>query len=233
MFELLRDIALSFCSARTRSLHRPQSPLTVLRASILTGILQTLACSWWLVSGYKAFLLQRMEQYGHILNRANETTQAWFGGLFFVEYVLFHPLALLSLYLAMEGCIRFAGGLCVSEVIPSLPVVLVFAIKDRIGKRQEQRELERLASIPDAVDVLAGGDRFRIATAVAKPHWNPSLTIEIQGEWYEVEREERGTVPRAHVYLLRRAPAGKILRAYEKYDINNPMKLPRKHGEPV
>ncbi len=233
MFELLRDIALSFCSARTRSHHRPQSPLTVLRASILTGILQTLVCSWWLVSGYKAFLLLRTEQYGHILNRANETTQAWFGGLFFVEYVLFHPLALLSLYLAIEGWIRFAGGLCVSEIIPSLPLVLVFAIKGRIRKRQEQRELERLASIPDAVEVLAGGDRFRIATAVAKTHWNASLTIEIQGEWYEVEREESGTPPRAHVYLLRCAPAGKILRAYEKYDVNTPVKLPHKDRKPI
>jgi hypothetical protein len=106
MREFLRDIALSFAPAGVRGRHRPRSRLTVLRGAILTGMAQMCLCAWWLLIGYQAFLAQRMQQYGQILMHANETTQAWFGGVFSVEYILFHPLALVLSYLALEGLIR-------------------------------------------------------------------------------------------------------------------------------
>lgn len=218
MLERLRDIALSFCPAWVRKRYRPNSQVTVLRASILAGILQAILCSWWLFLGYRAFWYMRARQYGPILNRANETTQAWFGGIFWIEYILFHPLAQLLLYLAFEGLVRFAGGLCTQEVIPSLPVTLAFAVKTKLSKREERRELEQLDSIPDTFEML-DGDRFRIASARPRPNWNAKMTIEIRGECYEVEQEEKGAPPRTHVYLLRRAPIGKIRRGYEQYSV--------------
>lgn len=219
MREFLRDIVLSFCPAWIRSRYRPQSPETVIRSAMLTGILQALLCAWGVLVGYKSFLIVRTEQYGATLNRGNETTQAWFGGVFFVEYILFHPLALLLLYLALEGCIRFVGALCVSEVIPSLPVSVVFAISSRILSGRRDSEMERLRTIPDAVHVLEDGC-IRVASALSKPAWNASVTIEIQEKHYEVEREERGAAPRSHIYWLRPAPIGKILRGYERYDVS-------------
>ncbi|HJX82883.1 MAG TPA: hypothetical protein VJ723_00920, partial [Candidatus Angelobacter sp.] len=54
-------------------------------------------------------------------------------------------------------------------------------------------------------------------SALVKSSWTPNLTIGVHGEWYEVEREETGASPRVCVYVLRRAPIGKILRAYEEY----------------
>jgi len=217
--EWLRDIALGFCPAWVRRRHRPYSPVTVLRASTFTGILQTVLCIWGLLAGYRSFVAVRAEQYGQVINRANETTQAWFSGILFVEYVLFHPLALLLLYLACEGCIRFVAGLCVSEVVGSLPVAAVFAVQASMRKRRERQELERLESIRDAVEVLEGGNRIRIASARSRPGWNASVTIEIGSEYYELDREERGVPPRVHVYVLRRAPIGKIMRGYERYDV--------------
>lgn len=218
MLEWLRDIALSFCPAWVRKRYRPNSQVTVLRASILAGILQAILCSWWLFLGYRAFWYMRARQYGPILNRANETTQAWFGGIFWIEYILFHPLAQLLLYLVFEGLVRFGGGLCTQEVIPSLPVTLAFAIKAKLSKREERSELEQLDSVPDTFEIL-DGDRFRIASARSRPSWNANMTIEIQGECYEIEREENGVPPRIHVYLLRRAPIGKVRRGYEQYNI--------------
>jgi hypothetical protein len=214
---LLRDIALAFCPATVRSTHRPNSTARVLLAAILTGLLQTFLCSWWLFSGYRALLAPRLAKYGDVLERGNETTQASFLVVFFIEYVLFHPLALFLLYLALEGFVRFVGGLCFSEVVPSLPVVLAFNASAFIRHRQTRRRLAPLAAIPDSFEVLAEGERVRIAASLAKPNWNTSLTIGIHGEWYEVEREETGTPPRVYVYVLRRAPIGKILRAYEEY----------------
>lgn len=219
MPEFLRDIALSFAPEQVRRLHRPNLVLA-LRATVLTGLLEMLLGSWWLIAGYRTFLGLRLQQYGQVLSRGNETTQTWFGGIFFVEYVLFHPLALLLLYFSLEGLVRFVGGLCVSEIVPSLPVVLFFAGKARMRRKQEQDQLQALASIPDTVEELSGGDGFRIASALIKPTWNASVTIEIRGEHYELERQEIGSPPRTHIYFLRRAPIGKILRGYERYDLS-------------
>ncbi|SRR5258708_7172401 len=219
MLDLLRDIALSFCPASVRSVHRPLSSLRVLRSSTLTGIFQIPLCLWLLFLGFRPFLLSRQEQFGAAIGPANLTTQGWFVGILFVEYVLFHPLALLLLYLSFEGIVRFVGGLAASEVVPSFPVFLIFKIKAIWARRQERRRLAPLALIPDVLEVLANGERLRIAATLPKTWWNASLTIGIRGEWYELEREERGAPPRTYVYFLRRAPGGKILRGYEEYDV--------------
>jgi hypothetical protein len=166
-----------------------------------------------------AFLSLRSQQYGSALQYQNESTQGWFAMVLFFEYLMFHPLALLLFYLAFEGFIRLVGGLCVSEVVPSLPVALAFAIKTYAEHKKTRSELNVLASIPDSFEVLADDERLRIAASRAKLTWNASLTIGVDGEWYEVEREEKGTPPREYVYILKRAPVGKILRAYEEYDL--------------
>jgi hypothetical protein len=219
MRELFRDIALSFCPDSLRTVHPPHSSSRLLLVAIFTGPLQTALCAYWLLSGYKAFLVARAAQYGDVLNRANQTTQAWIVLVFFIEYVIFHPLALFLSYMALEGFLRFAGALCVSEVVPSLPVVLAFRLRAYIHKRQSQREIAPLSSLPDSVEVLPEGERLRIAGALPKPRWTPSLTIGIQGEWYELEAVEYGQPPRSYVYILRRAPVSKVLRGYEEYDV--------------
>src|SRR5262249_11378639 len=218
MRELLRDIALSFCPDSVRRVHQPASPSRVLLAAVLTGPLQTLLFGKWFVSGYLAFLALRGQQLAPAVERMNVTTQGWFAAVLSIEYLVFHPLALLRLYLAAEGFIRFAGGIAVSEVVPSLPMVLLFKIRKYLQERRIRRDLEPLVSIPDSLERLFDGDRLRIRTSIAKASWNASITIGVDGEWYEVEREERGAFPRAYVYILRRAPAGKILRAYDEYD---------------
>jgi hypothetical protein len=218
MLTLIRDIGLSFCPAWVRTLYRPHSPLTVVRGASLTGAFQTYICSRWFWSGFIAFLSMRGQQYGSALQHENVSTQGWFTIVFFFEYLMFHPLGLLLFYLSLEGFTRFIAGLCLSEVVPSLPIVLAFTIKRYVEYRKTQGKLQVLAAVPDSLEVLADGERLRIAASCAKTAWNASITIGVGGQWYEVEREEKGTPPREHVYLLRLAPAGKILRGYEEYD---------------
>lgn len=225
MRELLLDAALSFCPLSVRSVYRPYSSSRVLLAAILTGVIQTALCARGLFLGYVAFLALHNKQYGHVVGSANVTTQAWLVLVLFVEYVIFHPFPLILLYLAFEGVVRFVGGVCASEVVPSLPVVLAFRIRGYILEKRAQRALQHLLSVPDSVEVLSGGERLRIAAAIAKTKWNPSLTIGIQGEWYEVEKREEDPPPRSFVYVLRRAPVGKVLRAYEEYELPVTMKL--------
>ena len=75
--------------------------------------------------------------------------------------------------------------------------------------------------LPDAVEWLQDS-RIRIAFAAVKSGWNATLTIGINGQWFEVEREEQAQPPRPYVYVLRPAPTGKILRAYQEYDVAPP-----------
>src|SRR5215469_17862976 len=144
MRELLLDIALSFCPDSVRRVHRPASPSRVLLAAVLTGPLQTLLFGKWFVSGYLAFLALRGRQLAPAVERMNVTTQGWFVAVLSIEYLVFHPLALLRLYLAAEGFIRFVGGITVSEVVPSLPVALFFKIRKHLQERRIQRDLEPL-----------------------------------------------------------------------------------------
>src|ERR1700757_290506 len=150
MVELLRDIALSFCPASMRSVYRPNSSLHVLWAATLTGALEAFVFSRWLLHNYLAFLVERSQRYGAALQQQNKTTQGWFFLVFSFEYLLMHPLAWLLTYLSLEGVIRFGAGLCASEVIPSLPVVLAFKLKFAFQDRESRRRLRSQPAIPDS-----------------------------------------------------------------------------------
>jgi hypothetical protein len=226
---MLRDVPLSFCPASVRGRYRPASPSRVLLVAIVAGLAQTVLFTKWFLAGFFSFLAIRSHQLEPTIQRMNQTTQAWFVVVLWVEYLAFHPVGLLCAYFAVEGFIRFAGGVCASVVVPSLPVVLAFRIRQYLEDKKAQRRLAPLAAIRDSVEVFADGERLRIAASLAKENWNASLTIGIDGEWYEVEREEHGPFPRIHVYILKRAPVGKILRAYEQYDLASALKTPLKN----
>lgn len=131
-----------------------------------------------------------------------------------LEYLL-HPLALLLLYLAIEGLFRFMAGLVSGEVLPNFLVVLAIKagnISSRLSERRQKIDL-----VLDTVESLSDG-RLRIASANVKSNWNASITIGLAGQWFEVEGAEQGAPPRVYVYLLPPAPQGKVLRGYEEYD---------------
>jgi hypothetical protein len=190
----------------------------VLLAAIVTGSIQTFLFLKLFLAGYLSLVTLRAHQLEGPMQSANQATQTWFAAVLFVEYLLFHPLGLCCLYLAVEGFIRFAGGIAASEVVPSLPVVLAFKISGYVRGRRERRAVQHLAATPDSCEVLPDGEHLRIAAANPKPTWNASIIIGIEGECYEVEREERAAPPRKYVYILRRAPIGKAMRGYEEYD---------------
>jgi len=236
MRELLRDVALSFCPASFRKIHRPASPSRVLLAAIVTGPLQTFLFIKGFLAGYLSFVALRAHQLQGPIQHMNQTTQAWLVAVLFIEYTLFRPWGLACLYLAFEGFIRFAGGIAASEVVPSLPVVLALKINAYVRGRRERRAVQDLAAIADSFEVLEGGERLRIAAASPKASWNASVTIGIGGECYEVEREERGSPPRPYIYVLRRAPIGKAWRGYEEYDPARAAQMPsdplgRRHAD--
>jgi hypothetical protein len=213
MQSFLRDFLLSFCPAKVRQTWRPGSQLTVLRFAMWGGAAQFALTTSVLILEFKHYFILRSQQIAPHMEGVNSTGEAVVTVLVVFEF-LFQPLSFFLAYLALEGAVRFIGSLITSEIVPSLLVFLFFKIS-----ASTSRSISRQRSGPpveDAVDLLPY-DRIRIASAAVKAGWNSSVTIGIDGRWFEVEREERAQPPRPYVYFLRPAPPGKILRGYQEY----------------
>lgn len=211
----LRDVLLSFCPAAARRDLRPESPERVVFAATWIGLLQFFFSAYLLAVRYSHFVSARTKLWGPHLGGTSEALQSGVLVLVTLEFLIY-PFSLLLLYFCLEGAARFATGLISSDVVPSLPVVLAFKIKNHLRSRRQQERVRQLP--PDVMTTLPDG-RLRIATAHSRPSWsNPNITIAIHGEQYEFERMDKAALPRPFVFFLRRAPVGKILRTYEEYD---------------
>jgi hypothetical protein len=214
MYSILRDFLLSFCPAGIRRQRRPGSQLTVLRAATWGGLAQLLLAALFLIMGLKRHFVLRAQQLGPHLAGSNETGQAIVALIVFLDFMI-HPLSLLLLYLAIEGLVRFAGGMITGEIVPNLLVSLYFKTANSTSRSLARRHGP--APMADIADRLPDG-RIRISCASQKTGWNSSITVGIGGQWFEVESEEQAPPPRAFVYVLRPASPGKILRGYQEYD---------------
>lgn len=178
-----------------------------------SGAAQFLITALVLIAQFKHYFIVRSQQMAPHMGSVNSTGEVVITVLIVLEF-LFHPLSFFLLYFALEGAIRFIGGLITAEIVPSLLVFLLFKMSDSTSRYIRWRR----ASTPlaDTLEQLPDG-RIRISSAEPKDGWNSSVTIGIDGHWFEVEREEQAQPPRPYVYNLRPAPPGKILRGYQEY----------------
>ncbi len=214
MHSILRDFLLSFCPAGLRRQRKPGSQLIVLRSSTWGGLAQMLLAALLLTIRLKRHFFLRAQQLGPHMAGSNETGQAIVALIVFVDFLI-HPLSLLLLYLAIEGLVRFAGGIITAEIVPSLLISLYFKTANSTSRSLAHRRSP--PPVADIADRLADG-RIRISSASQKTGWNSSITVGIGGQWFEVESEEQAPPPRTFMYLLRPASPGKVLRGYQEYD---------------
>jgi hypothetical protein len=210
-----RDFLLSFCPAEVRKAIPPGSTTRTLRAATWGGLLQFLLAGTALALGFKSYFVLRAHQLRPHVSGTTEVTEAGIVVFLALEYLV-HPLSFVLLYLTVEGMVRFAGGLITGEVLPGFFVFLAFKAARATAKRQERRRISALP--PDTLEHLPDG-RIRIASAQPKPDWNASITIGVNGEWFEVDRTEQGPASHSFIYILRPSPPGKILRGYQDYDV--------------
>ena len=115
-----------------------------------------------------------------------------------------------SLVISSRPClsraVRFIGSFVTAENCPQPAVFAFFKLSDSIDNDQA------------ATHGLSGGgcsgttssrSRRRIASAAVKAGWNSRVTIGIDGQWVEVEREEHAQPPRRYVDFPRPAPPGR------------------------
>ena len=125
MLTLVRDSLLSYCPLSVRRIWRPESLPRTLRAATWGGLAQLLLAGLALILRLKSYLILRTHQLAPQAAGTNETGQTIIVGILLLEYLLL-PVSLFLVYVAIEGAVRFAGGLLTGEIVPSLAVSLYF-----------------------------------------------------------------------------------------------------------
>lgn len=193
----------------------PSSTVDFTQSALASGLLETAICVFLLIQGYIHFLFVRTHQM-QAAAEANEGTQLYFMVIVSIEYV-FHPLSLICIYLVGEGLLRSWAAFFTDEVLPSFPIKLVVVIRDR---RNEKKQRALLG--PPIADLFEPVHReayeLRIASQSPKEGWRTSITIAINSEFYEILRTENADSDRRFIYLLRRLPAGSVIRGVYRYD---------------
>jgi hypothetical protein len=146
------------------------------------------------------------------------------GGLFMLAEFVMQPLHMLLIYLMYEAVVRFAAAAFVSQVLGSLPFYVVGAVHGLFDKAVHRHYVG--ARIVD--EVIRDGERLVVCSSRPKLNWNPYMTIEFEGEFYQMVKEEPGQKPRRFVYHLRRNPVGRIVVTIDHYKIDAVMKAPPK-----
>lgn len=194
---------------------RPSSTVDFTRSALASGLLECAAFLYLLVHGYFRFLAVRAHQLQQ-LPSANEGTQLYWLVLLTIEYA-FHPLSLLAIFLAGDGALRSWAAFITGEIVPSIPIKVVALAQAWLRARR----LEKSAgpAVPDLFERLQGMDYdLRIAAQRPKDGWRVSTTVSVEDEFHEIVRMEPGTGIRPFIYLLRKLPAGRVMRGMYRYD---------------
>jgi hypothetical protein len=194
-------------------------------AAVASGALQFLGCLIAFILRFFIFRQQRMDQWmqdvlakGGVDVAATTYGQAAMGFSTTFEYLI-QPLTIVLIYFTFEGAVRMLAGIVTEEVVGTLPLQAVAWLHGRAEARWAEWKLG-----PRIADLVQKGDGskydLRILSCRPKPAWNRMMTIVVNEEFYEVVGEERGPLPRQFIYLLRRAPPGKIIRGHHYYNPN-------------
>jgi hypothetical protein len=194
---------------------RPSSTVDFARSAVVSGLLECVGFLYLLVHGYFYFLAVRTHQLSGI-EHTNEGTQLYWLVLLTFEYA-FHPLSLLAICLAGEGALRSWAAFFTKEIVPSFPIKLAALGQDWLKARRGDKAVG--PDIPDLFERPNGVEHdLRISAQRPKDGWRASITVDVAGEFHEIVRVETDAMPRPFVYVLRKLPAGHVIRGIYRYD---------------
>jgi hypothetical protein len=146
-------------------------------------------------------------------------------GVLAMAELAFHPISVMGYYFFLEGVVRTMAALVSQQVIGTLPLYAVGALHGLVSKAKHRKYIGDL--IED--EVIRGTARsnydLKIYSCRPKLDWNPYVTIEFEGEFYQLVREEPGPESLRFVYYLRKNPVGRLvvqIRHYKTDDVLRP-----------
>lgn len=192
-------------------------------AAATSGIMQMLGCVGMLLVRYPRFFESRFAGLNpNVMISAAETggdtAVRGFGIIVLFAYII-TPASMVLIYFAFEGVVRLFGAVTTGEVVGTLPLTIADWSATRLRELHvEKKQGPRIPDMVAAPPVEGCGYDLSIASCRAKPGWDHLLTISYNDTLYEVAEYVEGDIPRKHVYLLRRAPAHKVIRGLHHYD---------------
>jgi hypothetical protein len=137
----------------------------------------------------------------------------------------FHPFHMFLYYMLFEGVLRLMAALAGDQILGSLPIHAVVALSDQRRKARHNRSLGPLV----VDEVIRRGKRegydLKIYSCRPKLNWNAYMTIEFEGELYQMVKEEQVSGPRRFVFYLRTNPVGRsavVVKHYRMDDVLQP-----------
>ncbi|MGZ4835972.1 MAG: hypothetical protein ACXVZZ_10060 [Terriglobales bacterium] len=225
---VLLSIFASLLPSRYRGHWLGDGDMDVRRGAILSAVLQFVGCCIAIWALYPGFIQQRMAEAsavaaaGHPGDKMVEGFTVFAYGQFAALEYIFRPLTICLLYFACEGAVRIFSAVGSDVIIPCLPVQLFAWAHEYADLCYREAKLgERvLNKIEPGLD---GQYDLKIYSCRPK-NWNEIVSIRYNDELYELQSVESGEPPRRFVYLLRKNPLNKVLRGWQDYDPEEPLR---------
>jgi hypothetical protein len=187
------------------------------RGAIISGIAEMLAGVGLLIHGYGIFAQSQLASVPSSVllaagKQGGESAIMGLGSIYLVGYI-FQPLSLALLFVTAEGGCRMIAALATGETLPIFPFYLMSLLHTGFGSWHRESQMGR--RIRDDVQYMKG-EFLQISSCRPKP-WNGLTTIAYDSVLYEVDSVKQSSVPRRFVYVLRRKPAGGIVRGLHRY----------------
>jgi len=219
MFHLLLGAVLAFLPQAYRGRLATDADLS--RGSMLSGLLQALFCLAYLIYryliyGHQMMFGKGMETVGlSALEKGGETALMGLGPIMLFAFLL-QPLSIMLIYFLFEGIVRGAAATVTGEVVPTLPLQIVYVIHSAIQAKAKEAAMG--PRVIDLVQLLPGPDYDLMIESCRPKRWDKLLTISYQDKFYELVTDVEQTPPRRFVYLLRKNPESKVIRGLYSYD---------------
>ena len=152
-------------------------------------------------------------KYGGLFVQANEVS-----GL--IGFWL-NPVNIACYYFFFEALVRLLAALAGQQFNGTLPLYSISGIHGFLDKAAYKRHIGELV----VDEVIRGGEKqnydLKVYSCRPKLHWNPYITVEYEGEFYQYFREEEGAPPRRFRYYLRKNPIGRVVVVIDHYKFDN------------
>ncbi len=222
MLKMLVSIIVSMVPRRYRGTWFADHDVDVRRGAILSGIVEFVVPSAMLWLRYSSFIHMRMAEAaakvaartaGDRLSLGISDFSIGFLGLW--EYLL-QPLNVVFIFMIIEAMVRIMAAVATNEVMPTMPLAVI-AWLHGLGE-DRHREFKLGPRLADAVMTgISPEFDLRIDSCRPKP-WTPLITIRYGDDLFVLSKEMTGPPPRPYVYMLKKIPAGQIVRGLRDYD---------------
>jgi hypothetical protein len=222
LFTYIHGMLLTLLPSR----YREQESL--LGNAITCGILQTFGAFLLLIVRLFDFVAKNTDSMG---KRSELIYDHIGGGAVYASGVLtmadlaFHPVSILAYYFFFEGVVRTMAALVGQQVLGTLPLYVLAPVHGLWNKAKHGKYLGPLVEDEITRGTARSNYDLKVYSCRPKLDWNPYITIEFEGEFYQLMREEPGPESFRFVYYLRKNPVGRIVVQVFHYQTDDVLKV--------